>query len=75
MDEEIEPSQLLRSHAEQGASAAYVTYTPGPAGEHVLARVLMAGVVNSDVRRSNITRDGDSLSLGLSLGPWEDTVS
>ncbi len=71
VDEDVEPSSVLRSHAEQGANAAYATYTPGPPSEHVLAYVVMAGAVNSDLRKSEIMRDGESLSLG----PWQDTVS
>ncbi len=68
IDEDVEPG--LGSLAEQGANAAYVTYTPGPPSEHVLAYVVMAGRVNSDVRRSYLLRGGGSLSLGQ----WEYTV-
>lgn len=64
-------SKALRSLAEGGASAAYVTYTPGPPSEHVLAYAILAGGTNSDVRRSFIARSGESIAMG----PWEDTVS
>jgi hypothetical protein len=63
--------KALRSLAETGASAAYVTYTPGPPSEHVLAYAILAGGTNSDVRRSFIARSGESITLG----PWEDAVS
>jgi hypothetical protein len=71
LDEDVESSAVLTSHAERGANAAYAAYTPGPPAEHVLAYVLMAGVVNSDLRKSDIIRDGGSVSLG----PWQDIVS
>jgi hypothetical protein len=64
-------SKALRSRAEAGASAAYVTYTPGPPSEHLLAYAILAGGSNSDVRRSFIARGAESITLG----PWEDTVS
>ena len=64
-------SEALRSLAEAGSTAAYVTYTPGPPSEHVLAYAILAGGTNSDVLRSYIARSGDSITLG----PWEDTVS
>lgn len=70
-EEGTDSSKALRSLAEAGANAAYVTYTPGPPSEHVLAYAILAGGTNSDVRRSFIARSGDSLTLG----PWQDTVN
>ena len=71
VDEGTDFTKALRSLAETGASAAYVTYTPGPTSEHVLACAVLAGRTNSDVRRSFVSRSGQSITLG----PWEDTVS
>lgn len=71
VEEGTDFSKALRSLAEAGASAAYVTYTPGPPSEHVLAYAVLTGGTNSDVRRSFISRSGESIALG----PWEDTVS
>lgn len=70
-DEGTDFGKALRALAEAGATAAYVTYTPGPPSEHVLAYAVLAGGTNSDVLRSFIARSGDSITLG----PWEDTVS
>jgi hypothetical protein len=69
-DEDTDSSKALMSFAEKDANAAYVTYSPGPPHEHVLAYAVMAGPTNSDVRRSAIIRSGESLTLG----PWEYTV-
>ena len=69
-EEDADVGKALGSFADQGANAAYVTYTPGPPSEHVLAYAVLVGPTNSDVRRSFIHRSGESLTLGA----WEYTV-
>lgn len=69
-DEDVDSSRALQSFAAKGANAAYVTYTPGPPSEHILAYAVMAGPTNSDVRRSFISRT----VISLELGPWEYAV-
>jgi hypothetical protein len=69
-DEEADSSKALQSLAADDSNAAYVTYTPGPPSEHVLAYAVLAGSTNSDVRQSFISRRDGSLELG----PWQYTV-
>lgn len=68
--EEGVPHELQETAIDQGADAvAYVSHLPGY-DEQILAQVLVAQPLNSDIRRSHVSRrDGIA-----SLGPWEYTV-